>query len=92
MKSQDMIMCDECGLPAEICNICVFASMASHCETEKERRELADEYRNMIKALKKHWQDEAREDLARHITTDKGTAYYQCIPLEHYINQLKGDK
>jgi len=42
---KEKIKCDECGLPVEVCNICVFASMQSHCETEKERATIADEYR-----------------------------------------------
>jgi hypothetical protein len=47
---KEKIKCNECGLPVEICNICVFASMQSHLETEKERAAIAGEYRADILA------------------------------------------
>ena len=48
-------------------------------------------------SLKKKWEIETEYNLISQITTDTGTAYYRCTPLEHYRQQLKdqltnGDK
>ena len=94
---KEKIECNECGLPVEVCNICVFASMSSHLETEKERASLADEYRADIIAYTEKERIAARIAELQKIHDDfydpligQGSAAYEAISkAEERLHELK---